>query len=121
KKVFSRVPALAMAAALAAAAVVPLASRAGNDSHSEDTEPGRGNSVSSSWVKAVDGNGDANAIGKFNRNEANKNLAKANGTVKADGTDCLFTDLANDQKVNLRGSFSTVGKFVWAKKITIKS
>lgn len=30
-----------------------------------------------------------------------------------------FTDLANGQTVNVRGSFNTVGKYVWAKKITI--
>lgn len=244
KKVISRVPALALAAALAVAAVMPLASRAGNEGRSGDTEPGRGNSIMSSWVRAVDGSGDANAIGKFNRNEANKSLVRANGTVKvvsassitvttfskngegvvtakdytftvdssttvirkfkgtasiaevgvgdkvkvwatsltdgtakliwdksiwwialngtinalnstdmtfnllvsrkepqtglmmtmtvpvktssattyfkADGTAGLFTDLADDQKVAVRGSFNTVGKYVWAKKVTIK-
>ncbi len=189
-----------------------------------------------SWVKAVDEKGDSNSIGLFNRDEANKHLAKVNGTVTAksdtsisvkagngttytftvdsstkiirkfkghssmaevavgdqvrvwataltggtaklvwdksiwwvalsgtisnlnstdktfdltimrkepetgltmtltvpiktsdattywmDTTAKAFTDLANGQKVSVRGSFNKVGKYVWASKVTIKS
>lgn len=74
-KNFLRLAALATAAGMLA----PFMASA----HTVDSEPGRGGSSLSSWVKAVDGNGDANAIGKFNSNEANKSLVRVNGKVKA--------------------------------------
>lgn len=69
-----------------AAALSMLAPVAARASTSTDQEPGRGNSIMSSWVHAVDVNGDANAIGKFNSNEANRSLVRVNGTAKAVST-----------------------------------
>lgn len=39
----------------------------------------------------------------------------------ADGTAKAWTDLANDQKINVRGSWDVVNKIVTASRVTIKS
>ncbi len=103
-----------------------------------DREEGSSTPVeSASWVKAVDEHGDSNSIGMFNRDEANKNLVKVNGTVTAISatsitvkkgdttTTYTFTIDSNTKIIRKFKGHATVGEVmvgdqvrVWATSLT---
>lgn len=64
---------------ISASLFVPFLSQAEN----VDTSTGTGKSVVSSWIEALDGKGDSNAIGKFKSAKENKKYKSANGVVSA--------------------------------------
>lgn len=78
-------------------AVVPSMAQAGNSD--SDHEPGRGSSALTSWVSAVDVNGDATGLSRFRTNENNSHLAKVTGVVTAVSSSSISVNVTKNSVV----------------------